>query len=351
MKNRTSFLALVMGLLIILTACGGASTATPATSASSAVAPAVSASSATAASTAPVVKEGWKPTKPITLICTFNAGSTGDIFSRPFAKIFSKYAGVTVVVENIGGGSGSIGTTAMLSAPADGYTFSYHSNTGALNTAAGTAPFGVDDVLPFANIGSDFHVITVNKDSDFKTFEDLVKYAKANPGKLNVGGAQIMGNNHLFALLMLRDFQIDASYIPYDDGAASALGLLGKNVDCLMSTASTVRSYIESGDFRPLAYTLEKGSPAMKDTPTFASLKSPGLANYISFKGMFINPKCPDDVKAWYDEMGKKVCSDPEWLAFLELQGQENTYMGMKEFTEYYKQYVKDAADLFAKVG
>lgn len=293
----------------------------------------------------------WKPEGTITLICPFNAGSVGDTFSRPFAEIMSKIAGVNVVVENMGGGSGSVGTTYMLSQPADGYTFSYHSNTGALNTAAGTAPFTVDDVQPICNIGSDYHVICVNADSEFKTFQDLLDYAHANPGKLNVASAQVMGNNHLFYLLMARDFEIEANYIPYDDGASSALGLLGKNADCVMSTSSTVQAYLDNGDFRCLAYTMGEPLEKMGDIPTFDSLGSTGLANYISFKGMFINPACSDEIKAWYDDICNQVCNSQEWLDFLALQGATPTYMGMEEFTEYYHTYVSDAAESFASAS
>ena|GEM_PF-524400 len=290
----------------------------------------------------------WKPTKPITLICPFAPGSVGDTFSRPFAEVLSKHAGVKVLVENIGGGSGSIGTMAMLRKPADGYTFSYHSNTGALNTAAGSAPFGVDSVLPVANICSDFHIISVVKDSPFKTFNDLVAFAKANPGKLKIGGAQVMGNNHLFGLLIMRDFSIDASYIPYDDGASSVLGLLGKNTDCLLSTNSTAAAYAKNGDTRVLAYTLSKPTEEYPGVPTFASLGSTGLDNYISFKGMFINPKCPPEVRKWYDETFKKVCQDKAWQDFIGLQGQVDTYMDMATFSAYYKKYVTAAKELFA---
>ena len=88
----------------------------------------------------------------------------------------------------------------------------------------------------------------------------------------------------------------------------------------------------------------------MGDVPTFASLGSEGLANYISFKGMFISPDCPDEVKAWYDDICNKVCNDQEWLDFLALQGGTPTYMGMDEFTEYYHQYIEDAAAIFAEV-
>ena len=290
----------------------------------------------------------WKPTKPITLICPFAPGSTGDIFSRPFAEILSKHAGVKVVVENMGGGSGSIGTMAMLRRPADGYTFSYHSNTGALNTAVGNAPFGVDDVLPVANICSDYHIFSVRNDSPFKTFDEFVKYAQANPGKVKIAGAQVMGNNHLFGLLLMRDFKIDAIYIPYDDGASSVLGLLGKNTDALLSTNSTAIAYAKSGDTRVLAYTMGTPLEEHAGVPTFASLGSTGLDNYISFKGMFINPKCPPEVKEWYNKMFNAVCHDKAWQDFITLQGQVDTYMDMDTFSAYYKKYVQEAKELFA---
>ena len=292
----------------------------------------------------------WQPTRPITLICVFGPGSVGDIFSRPFAEIMSRHAGVRVIVENIAGGSGSVGTMAMLSRPADGYTFSYHSNTGALNTAAGNAPFGVYDVLPVANIGSDFHTITVLRDSPFQTFEDVVKFAHENPGRLRIGGAQVMGNNHLFGLLMMRDFEMDASYIPYDDGASSILGLLGGNVDVLLTTNSVVTPYLRSGDLRALAYTLPEPIEEHGDVPTFASLGSEGLANYISFKGMFLNPNVPPEVKRWYDYMFYRVVHDEAWLEFIASQGNIYTYMNMATFTEFYRQYIEEAREIFATV-
>lgn len=291
----------------------------------------------------------WQPTKPITLICPFNAGSVGDTFSRPFAEIMSKIAGVSVVVENMGGGSGSVGTSYMLSQPADGYTFSYHSNTGALTTAAGTAPFGVDDVLPLVNICSDYHTLTVLKDSPYQTVEDLVKAELANPGSIKFGGAQVMGNNHLFALNFFTDNGITSgNYIPYDDGGSSVLGLLGGNVDCLFSTASTVAGYVESGDLKVLAYTLHDRIDEQGDAPTFAELGNEHLDNYISFKGMFINPDCPQEVLDWYKDITAQVCQSQEWKDFIAAQGQIDTFMASDEFDAFYDAYVANAADLFA---
>ena len=342
-KKMLVTLSATLAAALVLTACGGNTASSSA--ASSSAASAGSSASEPAAST-------WQPSGTIKLICPYNAGSVGDTFSRPFAEIMSKYAGVSVVVENMGGGSGSVGTQYMLSQPADGLTFSYHSNTGALNIAGGSAPFGKEDLVPICNIGSDFHTLCVKSDSQFQTLQDLVDYAKENPGQMNIASAQIMGNNHLFALLFMRDFDVECNYIPYDDGAASCLGLMGNNADCVMSTASTTRGYLESGDFRCLAYTLPEPveDELYKDAVTFASAGSEGLANYISFKGMFLNPECSDEIKAWYDDICGKVCNDPEWLEFLELQGSTPTYMDMEEFTQYYNEYIDSAAQIFAEV-
>ena len=346
-KSILVSICLMVCLVLVLAACGGgAATPTPA--------PPAPTPEGTAPEATPDDEEdepqGWQPSGTITLICPFNAGSVGDIFSRPFAEIMSRHAGVPVIVENMGGGSGAVGTVAMLSAAADGYTFSYHSNTGALTTAAGTAPFGVYDVLPFVNIGSDFHTMSVlGTDDRFQSVEDIVAFAHANPGQLRLGGAQVMGNNHLFALLFMRDFEIDAVYIPYDDGASSILGLLGGSIDVLFTTNSAVWPHIESGDIRAMAHTLPEPFPALdeRDVPTFAALGSTGLANYTSFKGMFLNPNVPDYVAEWYDRIGYLVFHDPDWLAFLEQQQHELTYMNMADFTAYYRAYVAMATLLF----
>ncbi len=347
-KVIAAFLAAVMTFSLAACAAPAAAPAAPAAP----TAPAETSAAAPAEAPAEAPAAAWKPEKPITLICPFNAGSVGDTFSRPFAEIMSKIAGVNVVVENMGGGSGSVGTSYMLSQPADGYTFSYHSNTGALNTAAGTAPFTVDDVYPLVNICSDYHVLSVKADSKFETVEDLVNAEKENPGSIKFGGAQVMGNNHLFALNFFADFGIESgNYIPYDDGGSSVLGLLGDNVDCLFSTSSTIASQYEAGEIRVLAYTLPERIEERGDAPTFKELGAERLANYISFKGMFINPKCPQEVLDWYADVTAQVCQSDEWKAFLDKQKQIDTFMNAEEFGPFYRGYVESAADMFANAN
>lgn len=290
-------------------------------------------------------------TEPINLVVVFGPGSTGDVFSRELARIAEKYTGQQIIVVNKEGGSGSVGMKYMLQQPADGHTIAYHSNTFAFTMASGQLDMQPSDILPLANMAGDFHVLSVLADDDrFQTWEDVVEYAKANPGQLNMGGAQVRGNNHVFTLHMMLGADLEANYVPYDNGGKSALGLLGGNVDTLSSTSSTVRQQLENGDFRALAVTCSDRSPDYPDVPTFAELGIDNLDGYISWKGFFANPDIPDTARDKWDEVFKSVAEDPEWKEFLEKDKQIHQYMDSETFTEYFSDYVAEGVEVFEQV-
>jgi len=99
---------------------------------------------------------------------------------------------------------------------------------------------------------------------------------------------------------------------------------------------------------RVLAYTLSDRVEEMGDAPTFAELGYEHLDGYISFKGMFINPNCPQEVLDWYKEVTAQVCQSQEWKDFIAAQGQIDTFMASDEFNTFYDDYVANAAELFA---
>jgi putative tricarboxylic transport membrane protein len=287
------------------------------------------------------------PNKAINLVVPFTAGSPGDVFSRTFGKIAEKYLGQTLVIVNKEGGSGAIGVTHMLSQPADGYTIVYHSSTFAYTMAAGQVSFKTNDILPIATINADYQTVGVKKDSPFKTFDELVKFAKANPGKLKFSGSTVKGTNHVLALKIFKEAGIQASYIPYDGGNKSVLALLGGNVDALVGSSSVVNAQVDSGDLRLLAVSSGERVPNRKDVPTLKELGLTKIVDENIWRGFFGKPGIPKERLNKLESAFEQVVKDPAWQEYQKKENQIDFYKNSADFTKYFEQFMKDGEEVF----
>lgn len=286
------------------------------------------------------------PNKAIDLIVPFTAGSPGDIFSRTFGKIAEKYLGQSIVIVNKEGGSGAIGVSHMLSQPADGYTIVYHSSTFAYTMASGQVSFKSKDILPIATIQADYQTVAVLKDSPFKTFDDLVKYAKANPGKLKISGSTVKGTNHVFALKIFKEAGIQASYIPYDGGNKSVLALLGGNVDALVGSSSVVNAQVDAGEIRLLAVSSGVRAPNRKDIPTLKELGLTKIVDENIWRGFFGKPGIPLERLDKLSKVFEQVAKDSEWQEYQKKENQIDFYKNSADFTKYFEQFIKDGEEI-----
>ncbi|MBI3367861.1 MAG: tripartite tricarboxylate transporter substrate binding protein, partial [Burkholderiales bacterium] len=134
-------------------------------------------------------QDAW-PSKPIKLVCPFPAGGTSDVMARMIGEALGKELGQQVIVDNIGGAGGTIGTLRAAKMPADGYTI-VQTGVGQNAVAHGlSANLGYDsmkDFIHLAQVHSGPNVLVVHTDTPFKTFKDLIEYVRKNPGKLNYG--------------------------------------------------------------------------------------------------------------------------------------------------------------------
>jgi putative tricarboxylic transport membrane protein len=296
---------------------------------------------------APTKKADNFPAKPINLVIPFGPGAAGDIFSRTFAKVAEKYFGQPIIPINKEGGSLAVGISYALSQPADGYNFVMGSSTIVYTIAAGQAPFKATDLLPLGTLKADYQVMAVKKDSQFKTFDDVVKYAKANPGKLKVGGSSTKSVNHVFALKIFEGAGIKASYIPYDAGNKTLLALLGGNIDAALSSANVVNQQVDSGDLRLLAVTSSKRVPDRPDVPTFKELGLTNIEDLLNWNGFFIKPGTPQEIVDKYNKVFEQVLNDPEWKDYLKKDKQMDFYKNSADFNKFFNNEVSDGMKLF----
>jgi tripartite-type tricarboxylate transporter receptor subunit TctC len=213
------------------------------------------------------------PTRPIQLVVPYGAGGTTDIFFRTINEGFEKNIGGRVEILNKPGGGGIIGTSYVVNSKPDGYTLVNVSPETTTIAAAFTPAMPYDPAKDLTYIAKGVEVavgVAVRKESPFKTFEDLVAYAKANPAKLKAGGMGIVGTPHMIFGVLIRDAKMDISWVPFDGGGEVVANLLGGHVDFALPSISVVSPHLDSGKVRLLALAAPKRLSKYPGVPTLA---------------------------------------------------------------------------------
>jgi tripartite-type tricarboxylate transporter receptor subunit TctC len=212
------------------------------------------------------------PKQPIKLIVPFPAGGSVDILARTLAPALQASLGQTIVVDNRGGGSGSIGAGIAAKSPADGYTFLLVFDTHAVNPSLiPNMPFDtLKDLAPLMLIGTSPMVLVAHKDVSVKSFTEALAANKAKPGSLQFGSISSGSLAHLAMSQLGNLGNQDFTHIPYKGGGPLVNDVVGGQVPYAMGTVFLLNPHITSGRVKPLAVTTLKRSAALKDTPTIA---------------------------------------------------------------------------------
>ena len=211
------------------------------------------------------------PTRPVRIVVGFPAGGGGDIVARLLGQWLSERLGQPFVIENRPGASSNIGTETVVRAPPDGYTLLMvilppNAINGMLYD---NLNFNfIRDIAPVANVMSVPQVLDVNPSVPAKTVPEFIAYAKANPGKLNMGSGGIGTSQHLAGELFKTMAGVNLVHVPYRGGAPAIADLLGGQVQVMFDNISESLEYIRAGTLRPLAVTTATRLPALPDLPT-----------------------------------------------------------------------------------
>jgi tripartite-type tricarboxylate transporter receptor subunit TctC len=252
------------------------------------------------------------PDKPVTVIVPWAVGGASDLLFRAVAASFPKYAnGQQLIVRNVEGASSVVGMTEYMSARPDGYTIAMWATAQTIRTQMAQAPYEAVDFRSLFSAVEDSPYILVHRDSPFKTVNDLVTYAKANPGKLTMGNSGAGGGNHLAALQFSIATGIEVNHIPFGGGSQSAQATLAREVDCSMNVPAEGLASVDSGDLRILAIIGDKKMAAYPNVPTTVEM---GL-NVINkqTRGAVILKTVPDGIARRLEDIFRQVCADPEF--------------------------------------
>ena len=254
------------------------------------------------------------PSRPVTIVLPFGAGGVGDVTARLAASELSNQLGQQFVIENKPGAGGIVAARAVTSAAPDGYTLGLVANGTAISAAMfKTLP--IDPVKQFEMIsllGTFDLVVVAAADSPYKTLQDFLAAAKAQPGKLNIGTIAVGSGQHLTASLLKVAAGIDAVVVPHKTSVDVTTSLLRGDVQIVVEIPAAIRSLLAGNKVRILATTGPTRSKVaeLKDIPTAQEAGVPGL-DVVSWNGFFAPVGTPPEVIETINAALRKVLADP----------------------------------------
>jgi len=289
------------------------------------------------------------PTRAIEVVVQYGAGGGSDIFARSLMMPARGILKVPINVTNLTGGAGVKASTYVLSQPADGYTIYNFSPEQLINTIFGRENY--KEFAPLCNVQQDESMFYVRAESPFKTIQDVIKYAKENPGKLQFTGTTAASPDEVIIMLFAKKAGIKVKYIPFDAAPESHAAALGGHIDVLHEEPGVILSLIEAKKFRPLIVFTEKRLEKFPDVPTGREL---GYDITMGrWRGLCVKKGTPQEIINYLADVFKKCANDPSYKAIahanlLDLRP------GWKEPEEYGKFWDEEYAryhEIFKELG
>jgi tripartite-type tricarboxylate transporter receptor subunit TctC len=234
------------------------------------------------------------PTKPVRLIGPFVPGGGTDITARAIAAKLTERWGQQVIVDNRPGAAGTIGVELTATAIPDGYTICLISASHSVNSATNPKlPYDLTkDLQAVSQATSLFYVMYVHPAVPAKSVQELIAYAKSNPGKLSFGSSGTGGLQHLAGEMFNHLAGVKMVHVPYKGGAAATADVLAGNIQVGFGTLLSSRAHYKSGKLRGLAITARQRTPTAPEYPTIAEAGLPGY-EVDQWYGIITSAKVP----------------------------------------------------------
>ena len=301
---------------------------------------------ALAAATCAASAQEW-PSRPIRVIIPFAAGSATDTMTRPVLDQLSKQLGQPIVVENRGGGGGTIGMGAVANAEPDGYTLLVYSNTLTVVPSTYKNP-GFDTERDFVGVSPMASLpmaIVVAPSKGYTSVKDFIEKGKAKPGTVNFASAGTGGVTHLGAERLLMSAGVEAIHVPYKGSADALRDVMTGLVDFYLCPVGVALPLVQDKKLAALAVTSSQRSAAMPDLPTTVEAGFPN-SDYNVWVGMFAPSKTPPPiVERLHDEITKAL-QTPEIKAIYQKLAADPMIVSLKQFNDTIRDEIKMNAGL-----
>ncbi len=281
------------------------------------VSSALAASALVGAGASPLRAAGF-PERDITLVVPWAAGGGTDALGRTLAKNAKQHIGVNVAVVNRPGGTGVAGMQSVATARPDGYTVglvTFHLSSYRLT---GLSELSYRDFQPIMLLNRSPTGFLVKADSPYKSMNDLVDYAKQNPGVVTVATSGAGAVPHLSAALLAKQLGIKFTFVPFDGGAPARTAVLGGHVTMLVVNSEEALQFYKSKQLRFLALNSDERHSSFPDVPTVAEAGFPLPTLLLDWRGLAVPKSTPPEAVAALTAGFRKMADDPEYKRLMD---------------------------------
>jgi len=289
------------------------------------------------------------PMKPITLIVGYPAGGSVDVCARPFASAAGKILGQPIMIMNKPGGGSSVAMAILKNEKPDGYTIGLLISGAVMGQHLREVPYDTaKDFTPIMQYGIYLYGLVVRSDSPWKTFNEFIDYAKANPGKILYSTAGPGTPQHLVMERLAMKEKITWKHIPFEGGGPAISALLGGHVQAAAQTTEW-KKHVESGRLRLLAVFGEKRMIDFPEVPTLLdlgySITAPSLGSVVGPKGL-----SPQVVEMLHRAF-KKAMEDPDFIRISRQMDMPLVYRSPQELAKHLLEMNEEVGSLIRSLG
>ena len=284
------------------------------------------------------------PDKPVKVIVPFAAGGATDLLARPWAEVLSKAFNQQFVIENRGGASGLIGAEAAYKAAPDGYTFLFSSNsTTVFQPLLRKVNYDSKNFVVVARMGDSISGFVVNPKHGFKTLQDLITYAKANPGKLTFGSSGPGTTTHLRYEMLRFKAGVDILHVPYRGGSDSISDLLAGVID-IMNEGSTL-THAKAGKLTLLNVNHFERFAEFPDVPTLteAGVKDADVPVWFA---LYAPPNTPKEIVEKINAKVNEVSATADMKQKMQLASAVPAIQKLDDLRKHFEDDFKAIVDL-----
>ena len=271
------------------------------------------------------------PSQPIRIIVYTSPGGLIDFTARRFADLARKHSDQPFVVINRPGGGGIVAFEEALQRPADGYTMLAVTRSNISKMVATGREDLIDRIDWHSYIMDNPHVLITNRDSGLTSWQELYRDAVAKGGDQLWLGADIGGVKHVSGVKMARQAGIDTRWIPYGSGGEAVAALLGELGSAYLGNP---RDSLVSDKLEIVAVAAEQRMRQFPNAPTFAEMGVDGLQDENIWRGFAFRDGMPEERRAWFTQLIRKVTSDPDWIEGWEGEGVNLDYKDSERFRQ-----------------
>jgi tripartite-type tricarboxylate transporter receptor subunit TctC len=291
------------------------------------------------------------PTKPILLVNPGGIGGSTDLTMRAVTSVAADYLGQPIIVQVKAGGGGSIGTEFVAKAAPDGYTLLCGGpNWNSTLPAVEGISKGPDDLLAVCRINYTSGILVARSDAPFKTFKEMVEWAKANPGKLVFGHTGPWGGADVSWKIITQKTGIKSRVVPHEGGGPALIAILGGQVQVSGIAGTQGIAHIKSGKLRALAVMAEKRDPDLPDVPT--AIEEGVDCAYPNWRAVLAPKGTPRPIIEKLAGAFKKMTENEAVIKMIKGFGDDIQYLGPDDFTKIWRQEFeayKELAKTFKK--